>query len=446
VRKVLVANRGEIAVRVIRACRELGLSTVAVYSTADEDALHVRKADEAVCIGPPRARDSYLNIPALIQAAKQTRAEAIHPGYGFLAENASFAAACEEEGIVFVGPSADAIERMGDKALARTLAKEAGVPTVPGTEGTASLDEALATASQLGYPVMVKAAAGGGGRGIKVARGPDELGEVLTQAAREADAAFGDASLYVEKLLVDARHVEVQVLGDSHGNVIHLYERECSLQRRRQKLLEEAPSPALDTETRSAICEAAVRLASAVSYRSAGTLEFLLDASGAFYFIEMNTRIQVEHPVTEMVTGVDLVKEQLRVATGEPLSVAQAAVDLRGAAIELRINAEDADNDFMPSPGQITALELPGGPGVRVDTAIFDGYTIPPFYDSLVAKLIVWGRDRAEAIGRARRALQEFRVEGIKTTIPFHLALLDDPRFVAGDYHVDYLERKLAGV
>jgi acetyl-CoA carboxylase biotin carboxylase subunit len=446
VRKVLVANRGEIALRVIRACRELGLETVAVFSTADEGALHVRKADEAVCIGPPRARDSYLSIPALIQAAKQTGAEAIHPGYGFLAENAAFAAACEAEGIVFVGPSADATERMGDKALARTLAREARVPTVPGTDGTASLDEALATASQLGYPVMVKAAAGGGGRGIKVARGPDELGEVLTQAAREADAAFGDASLYVEKLLVDARHVEVQVLGDSRGDVIHLYERECSLQRRRQKLVEEAPSPALDPETRRGICEAAVRLATAVSYTSAGTLEFLLDSSGAFYFIEMNTRIQVEHPVTEMVTGIDLVKEQLRVAAGEPLSVRQGDVELRGAAIELRINAEDADNDFMPSPGQITALELPGGPGVRVDTAIFDGYTIPPFYDSLVAKLIVWGRDRAEAIERARRALQEFRVEGIKTTIPFHLALLDDPGFAAGDYHVDYLERKLAGV
>jgi acetyl-CoA carboxylase biotin carboxylase subunit len=446
VNAVLVANRGEIALRVIRACRELGLSTVAVYSTADEGALHVRKADEAVCIGPPRARDSYLNIPALIQAAKQSGAEAIHPGYGFLAENAAFAAACDEEGIVFVGPSAAAIERMGDKALARTLAREAGVPTVPGTAGTASLDEALATASQLGYPVMVKAAAGGGGRGIKVAHSPDELGEVLTHAAREADAAFGDPSLYVEKLLVDARHVEIQVLGDSHGNVVHLYERECSLQRRRQKLVEEAPSPALDEETRRAICEAAVRLASAVSYRSAGTLEFLLDASGAFYFIEMNTRIQVEHPVTEMVTGIDLVKEQLRVAMGEPLSFRQAELELRGAAIELRINAEDADNDFIPSPGQITALELPGGPGVRVDTAIFDGYTIPPFYDSLVAKLIVWGRDRAEAIERARRALQEFRVEGIKTTIPFHLALLDDPGFAAGDYHVDYLERKLAGV
>jgi acetyl-CoA carboxylase biotin carboxylase subunit len=446
VHKVLVANRGEIALRVIRACRELDLATVAVYSTADEEALHVRAADEAVCIGPPRARDSYLNAHALIQAAKQTAADSIHPGYGFLAENAEFAAACGAEGIAFVGPTSEAIERMGDKALARTLAREADVPTVPGTDGTASLDDVLATAAELGYPVMVKAAAGGGGRGIKVAQGPDELADVLAQAAREADAAFGDPSLYLEKLLVGARHVEVQVLGDSHGNVVHLYERECSLQRRRQKLLEEAPSPALDAEARRAITDAAVRLAVSVSYTSAGTLEFLLDASGAFYFIEMNTRIQVEHPVTELVTGVDLVKEQLRVAAGEALSLVQEDVVMRGTAIELRINAEDADNDFMPSPGQITALELPGGPGVRVDTAIFAGYRIPPFYDSLVAKLIVWGRDRPEAIARARRALQEFRIEGITTTIPFHLSLLDDPRFVAGDYDVDYLERRLAGV
>jgi acetyl-CoA carboxylase biotin carboxylase subunit len=444
VHKVLVANRGEIALRVIRACRELDLATVAVYSTADEEALHVRAADEAVCVGPPRARDSYLNGPALVQAAKQTGADAIHPGYGFLAENAEFAAACEADGVAFVGPTSDAIERMGDKALARTLAREADVPTVPGTDETGPLDEALATASDLGYPVMVKAAAGGGGRGIKVAHGPEDLAEVLAQAAREADSAFGNDSLYLEKLLVGARHVEVQVIGDSHGNVAHLYERECSLQRRRQKLLEEAPSPALDAETRRAITEAAVRLARSVSYTSAGTLESLLDASGSFYFIEMNTRIQVEHPVTELVTGVDLVKEQLRVAAGEPLSFVQKDVVLRGAAIELRINAEDADNDFMPSPGLITAVELPGGPGVRVDTAIFAGYTIPPFYDSLVAKLIVWGRDRAEAIARAKRALREFRIEGVTTTIPFHLSLLDDPRFVAGDYDVDYLERRLA--
>jgi acetyl-CoA carboxylase biotin carboxylase subunit len=444
IRKVLVANRGEIALRVTRACRELGLSTVAVYSTADETAGHVRAADESVCIGPPRARDSYLNAGALIQAAKQTGADAIHPGYGFLAENAAFARRCAEEEIVFVGPSADAIERMGDKAVARKLAGECGVPTVPGTEGTASTDEALATAAELGYPVMVKAAAGGGGRGIRVAAGPDELALVVTEAAREAEAAFGDASLYVEKLLVDARHVEVQVLGDTHGNVIHLYERECSLQRRRQKLVEESPSPALSENTRAAMCNAAVTLARGVGYTNAGTIEFLLDAGGSFHFIEMNTRIQVEHPVTEMITGIDLVKEQLRVASGEALSVAQADVRQIGAAIEFRVNAEDADDNFMPSPGTITTLDLPGGPGVRVDTAMYAGYTIPPFYDSLIAKLIVSGRDRDEALARGRRALGEFRVEGVTTTIPFHFALLDDPAVQTGDYHVDYLERKLA--
>ena len=444
IRKVLVANRGEIALRVTRACRELDLATVAVYSTADETAGHVRAADESVCIGPPRARDSYLNAGALIQAAKQTGADAVHPGYGFLAENAAFARQCAEEDIVFVGPSADAIDRMGDKAVARKLAGESGVPTVPGTEGTASTEEALETAEELGYPVMVKAAAGGGGRGIRVATGPDELAALVTEATREAEAAFGDPSLYVEKLLVDARHVEVQVLADAHGNTIHLYERECSLQRRRQKLVEESPSPALSPETRDAMCEAAVTLTRAVGYTNAGTIEFLLDAGGGFYFIEMNTRIQVEHPVTEMITGVDLVKEQLRVAAGEPLSVAQADVHQLGAAIEFRVNAEDADDNFMPSPGTIATLDLPGGPGVRVDTAMYAGYTIPPFYDSLVAKLIVSGRDRDEALARGRRALGEFRVEGVTTTIPFHLALLDDPAVRSGDYHVDYLERKLA--
>jgi acetyl-CoA carboxylase biotin carboxylase subunit len=444
IRKVLVANRGEIALRVLRACRELGLEAVAVYSTADETAGHVVAASEAVCIGPPRARDSYLNVAALVQAAKQTGADAIHPGYGFLAENAAFARVCADEDLVFVGPSAAAIEQMGDKAVARTLARASGVPTVPGTEGTASVDEALETAAELGYPVMVKAAAGGGGRGIRVAVGPDELATLVVEAGREAEAAFGDASLYVEKLLVDARHVEVQVLGDAHGNVIHLFERECSLQRRRQKLVEESPSPALSPETRTEMCEAAVRLARSVGYTSAGTIEFLLDAAGSFYFIEMNTRIQVEHPVTEMTTGVDLVKEQLRVAAGERLSVSQADVRQAGAAIEFRVNAEDADQGFAPSPGTITRLDLPGGPGVRVDTAMYAGYAIPPFYDSLVAKLIVSGRDRDEAIARGRRALGEFRVEGITTTIPFHLALLDDPAVQAGDYHVDYLERKLA--
>jgi acetyl-CoA carboxylase, biotin carboxylase subunit len=443
--KVLVANRGEIALRVIRACRELGLGTVAVFSTADQDALHVRRADEAICIGPPHARESYLNVQAIMQAARHSGADAVHPGYGFLAENSAFAAACRDEGLVFVGPSPEAIEAMGDKAEARRLAASAGVPTIPGTEGKASLEEALEAAAEIGYPVMVKAAAGGGGRGIRAARDEGELGELVAQAAMEAGAAFGDDSLYLEKLLVDARHVEVQVLGDSHGNLIHLFERECSLQRRRQKLLEEAPSPVLDPETRTAMTDAALRVARAADYESAGTVEFLLDRGGSFYFIEMNTRIQVEHPVTEMVTGVDLVKEQLRIARGEPLSVSQEEVVIVGAAIEARINAEDPERAFLPSPGEITALELPGGPGVRVDTAAYAGYHVPPFYDSLIAKLICWGRDREEAIARTQRALGEFRVEGISTTIPFHLELLADEDVRAGDYHVEFLEHRAAG-
>jgi acetyl-CoA carboxylase biotin carboxylase subunit len=445
VQRVLVANRGEIAVRVVRACRELGLGTVAVYSTADQDALHVRLADESVCIGPPHARDSYLNVQALLGAAKKAGADAVHPGYGFLAENARFAAACEDAGLVWIGPAPAVIEEMGDKAVARRLAEQAGVPTVPGTDGVVSPDGALGIAREIGYPVMVKAAAGGGGRGIRTAGSEEELATVLTDAQREADAAFGDSSVYLEKLLVGARHVEVQVLGDTRGNVVHLFERECSLQRRRQKLFEESPSPALDDAAREAIAGAAVRLARAVGYTSAGTLEFLLDSSGAFYFIEMNTRIQVEHPVTEMVTGVDLVKEQLRVAAGEPLSVAQEDVRLDGAAIEFRINAEDPERMFLPSPGEITALELPGGPGVRVDTAAYAGWRVPPFYDSLVAKLIVWGRDRDEAMARGRRALTELRVDGIKTTAPFHLELLDDPDVRAGRYDVAWLERRAGG-
>jgi acetyl-CoA carboxylase biotin carboxylase subunit len=441
VQKVLIANRGEIALRVIRACRELDLPTVAVFSTADQDALHVRRADEAVCIGPPHARESYLNVEAMLQAARQSGADAVHPGYGFLAENADFAAACRDEGLVFVGPSPDAIEAMGDKVAARRLAAGAGAPTIPGTESTTSVEEALEAAGEIGYPVLIKAAAGGGGRGIRAARAEEELAELLAQAAMEADAAFGDGSLYLEKLLVDARHVEVQVLGDAHGNLIHLFERECSLQRRRQKLFEESPSPALDAETRDAMTGAALRIAAAVSYENAGTIEFLLDRDGAFYFIEMNTRIQVEHPVTELVTGIDIVKEQLRVARGEPLSVTQDEVAVAGTAIEVRINAEDPEREFLPSPGEITALELPGGPGVRVDTAAYAGYHVPPFYDSLVAKLICAGRDRAEAIARTRRALGEFVVGGILTTIPFHLELLGDPAVEAGDYHVEFLER-----
>ena len=440
--KVLVANRGEIAVRVIRACRELGLASVAVFSTADEHALHVRLADEAVCIGPPHARESYLNAAAIIEAARKANADAVHPGYGFLAENAPFASACRDAGLVWVGPSPETIEAMGDKARARQLAAGSGAPTIPGSDGTASLEEALEVAGTIGYPVLIKAAAGGGGRGIRAARDETELAELVTQAATEAEAAFGDSSLYLEKLLVDARHVEVQVLGDAHGNLIHLFERECSLQRRRQKLLEESPSPALDPKTRTAMTDAALRIARAASYENAGTIEFLLDGNGDFYFIEMNTRIQVEHPVTEMVTGIDLVKEQLRVAAGERLSIAQEEVELDGAAIEVRINAEDPERAFLPSPGEITGLALPGGPGVRVDTAAFAGYHVPPFYDSLVAKLICWGRDRDEALARTRRALEEFVVEGIKTTVPFHLELLDDLSVRAGDYHVEFLEQR----
>ena len=440
--KVLVANRGEIALRVIRACRELGLRSVAVYSTVDEKALHVRRADEAVCIGPPHARESYLNVAAIMEAARQSGADAVHPGYGFLAENAAFAAACRDDGLVFVGPSPEAIEVMGDKARARQLAANAGAPTIPGTEGTATAAEAVGIASEIGYPVLIKAAAGGGGRGIRAARNEAELAELAEQAAMEAEAAFGDSSIYVEKLLTDARHVEVQVLGDNDGNLVHLFERECSLQRRRQKLLEESPSTALDAETREAMTTAALRIAAAVDYVNAGTIEFLLDREGAFYFIEMNTRIQVEHPVTELVTGVDLVKEQLRIAAGEPMSVRQENLELDGAAIEVRINAEDPTRSFLPSPGEITSLELPGGPGVRIDSAAYAGYHVPPFYDSLVAKLICWGRDRAEAIARTRRALDEFVVEGIKTTIPFHLELLADPAVQAGDYHVEFLEQR----
>ncbi len=437
--RVLVANRGEIALRVIRACRELELETVAVYSSADQSALHVRKADEAICIGKASARHSYLNHDALISAAQESGADAVHPGYGFLSENAQFARRCEEAGLVWVGPPPAAIDQMGDKAAARKLAQQAGVPVVPGSEGTVSPADAVGVAEGIGYPVMIKAAGGGGGRGIRIARSPDELESSAKEAAREAEAAFGNPSLYLEKLIEIPRHVEVQVLADGQGNVVHLYERECSLQRRRQKLLEESPSPGLDPQTREEMAAAAVRLAEAAEYASAGTVEFLLDRDQGFYFIEMNTRIQVEHPVTEMITGVDLVKEQLRVAAGEPLAIKQAEISQQGAAIEFRITAENPEADFQPSPGQIEGLELPGGPGVRVDTAIYDGYTIPPFYDSLVAKLIVWGRDREEAIARGRRALEEFEIGGIDTTIRFHRRILDDDGFLRGQYHTDYL-------
>jgi acetyl-CoA carboxylase biotin carboxylase subunit len=440
--KVLVANRSEIALRVVRACRELGATSVAVYSDADEEALHVRHADEAVNIGPPPAGKSYLDVEAIVEAAKETGADAVHPGYGFLAENAAFAAACRDAGLVFVGPSAEAIEKMGNKSAARRLAEESDVPVVPGSEESASADEAVETVGEIGYPVMVKAAAGGGGRGIRVADNEEELRKSVQVAKREAESAFGDGSIYLEKFLAGPRHVEVQVMADHEGNVIHLYERECSMQRRRQKVLEEAPSPGISDEVRERMCDAAVRLAREAGYANAGTVEFLVEGDD-FYFIEMNTRIQVEHPVTEMLTGVDLVKEQILVASGEPLSLKQEDVPFVGHAMEFRINAEDPDQDFMPSPGEITSLEVPGGPGVRVDSAIYQGYTIPPFYDSLVGKLVVWGLDREEAIKRSGRALREYRLEGIKTTIPLHLRLLEDDAFRSGEYHTGYLEELL---
>jgi acetyl-CoA carboxylase biotin carboxylase subunit len=440
-RKVLIANRSEIARRVLRTCRELDLATVAVYSDADSEALHVREADEAVPLGKPHARESYLNVEKLIDAARQTGADAIHPGYGFLSESSRFAEACEAAGVTFVGPSAGAIAAMGDKAAARRLARDAGVPVVPGTDASADLESALRGADEVGYPVMVKAAAGGGGRGIRIARDANELRGLVPDAAREAEAAFGDASLYVEKLLERARHVEIQVLGDRRGNVVHLYERECSLQRRRQKLVEESPSPALDSSTREAMARAAVSLAEAVGYTSAGTVEFLVDEDERFYFIEMNTRLQVEHGVTEMVTGTDLVREQLLVAAGEPLEFSQDDVTPNGSSIEFRVNAEDPERDFQPSPGRIESVELPGGPGVRVDTAIYAGFTVPPFYDSLIAKLLVWAPTREQALRRGPRALEEFRIEGVETTIPLHLRLMEDERVLSGDFHTGYLEQ-----
>jgi acetyl-CoA carboxylase biotin carboxylase subunit len=442
--KVLVANRGEIALRVVRACQELGVAAVAVYSDADESALHVLHADEAVRIGPPPAGKSYLKVEALIDAARETGAEAVHPGYGFLAENAAFAATVRDAGLAFIGPSAEAIEKMGNKSAARRLAREAEVPVVPGSDDAASADEAAETADGIGYPIMVKAAAGGGGRGIRVAGDEEGLRKAVQVARREAEAAFGNGTLYLEKLLVAPRHVEVQVMGDHEGNVIHLYERECSMQRRRQKVLEEAPSPGISAGLREKMTGAAVRLAREAGYANAGTVEFLVEGE-EFYFIEMNTRIQVEHPVTEMLTGVDLVKEQIRVAAGEPLSLAQEDVPFVGHAMEFRVNAEDPDQDFMPSPGEVSFLDVPGGPGVRVDSAIYQGYKIPPFYDSMVGKLVVWALTREEAISRARRALREYRLEGIKTTIPLHLRLLEEDAFRSGEYHTGYLEELLNG-
>jgi len=441
--KVLIANRGEIALRVIRACKELGIATVAVFSEADRECLHVRFADDDVCIGRPPSRDSYLNIPRIIAAAEITGADAIHPGYGFLAENAEFAEIVRTSGIAFIGPTPDQIRKMGDKAAARKLAQELKVPTVPGSPGPVeSLDDALPIAEQIGFPVIIKAAAGGGGKGMRVATDADAFTQAFNLARQEALAAFGSDQVYIEKYLARPRHIEIQIMGDQHGNVMHLCERDCSIQRRHQKLIEEAPSPALTQELRDAIGGAAVRLAEAIQYAGAGTIEFLLDQDGSFYFMEMNTRIQVEHPVTEMCTNFDLVKEQIRVAAGEPLSLVLHGNRLRGHAIECRVNAEDPARNFQPSPGLITAFHPPGGPGVRVDTHIYHGYTVPPYYDSLLAKVIVHGNDRDEAIARMRQALDSFIIEGVTTTIPFLGRVMRHPDFVAGNVDTKFLERE----
>jgi acetyl-CoA carboxylase biotin carboxylase subunit len=442
-KKVLIANRGEIALRIIRACRELGILTVAVYSEADRESLHVRFADDDVCIGPPPARDSYLKIPQIIAAAEITGADAIHPGYGFLAENAEFAEIVGASNITFIGPTPDQIRKMGDKAEARRLAEEAGVPVVPGTGGTiGDVDAALAAARDVGFPVIIKAAAGGGGKGMRVAADEEEFARLFQLARSEALAAFGNDAVYLEKYLERPRHVEIQVFGDRHGRVAHLSERDCSVQRRHQKLIEEAPSPAVTPELRERMGEAAVRLASRIDYVGAGTIEYLLNGDGSFYFMEMNTRIQVEHPVTEMTTSVDLVKEQIRVAAGEPLSIPEAGIGLRGHAIECRVNAEDAARNFQPCPGVVTTFHPPGGPGVRVDTHIYAGYTVPPYYDSLIAKVIVRGHDRTEALARMHQALDSFIIEGVTTTIPFLGRVIRHPAFQRGEVDTRFVERE----
>jgi acetyl-CoA carboxylase biotin carboxylase subunit len=443
--KILIANRGEIALRVIYACRELGIKTVAVYSEADEHSLHVRFADEDVCIGPARSTDSYLNVPAIISAAEITGADAIHPGYGFLSESAYLAEVCEACHIKFIGPDPNVIRLMGDKARARRAMKKAGVPTLPGSDGPVQGEEqAVKIARELGYPVIIKAVAGGGGRGMRVVRNQDELARSLKTAVREAEASFGVGDVYLEKYVEHPRHIEIQVLGDHHGNVIHLGERECSIQRRHQKLIEEAPSPALTGRQRRKLGATVVDAARAVQYTNAGTFEFLLDSAGHFFFLEANTRLQVEHPVTEFVTGVDIVKEQIRIAAGKRLSVRQSDVEVRGHAIECRINAEDPVT-FVPSPGVITAFSVPGGPGIRVDTYAHSDCTVSPYYDSLIAKVVSYGRDRREAVARMRRALEMTVIEGIRTSIPMHLRILADEDFLAGRLSTSFMERFLPG-
>jgi acetyl-CoA carboxylase biotin carboxylase subunit len=446
-RKILIANRGEIALRILSACRELGVKTVAVYSEADRNSLHVRFADEAICIGPPRSSESYLNIPQVISAAEIANVDAIHPGYGFLSENANFAEVCEASHITFIGPAPDAIRLMGEKDKAREAMGAAGLPIIPGSPGIVpDEDSAKRIAAEIGYPIMIKAAEGGGGRGMRIVRDSHELIPMFRTARTEAEQAFGSPNVYMEKLIEHPRHIEFQVLGDKHGNLVHLGERECSLQRRHQKVLEESPSVAVDAATRKKVGKQVVDALKKLGYSSAGTVEFLREESGNLYFIEMNARIQVEHPVTEMVTGVDLVKSQIRVAAGEKLNeVLAAPIEFRGHAIECRINAEDPET-FVPSAGRITAFRVPGGPGIRVDTACYADCVIPPYYDSLIAKLIAYGDTRAEAIARMNRGLDGFVVEGIKTTVPLHKRILADPDFIAGKFDTHFLDRKVAVV
>ena len=441
-KKILIANRGEIALRVIRACKEMGIESVAVHSTADANSMAVRLADESVCIGPPKSHDSYLNIPAILSAAALTGADAIHPGYGFLSENAQFARMVEEHGFAFIGPTPEHIEQMGDKVMAKKTVKALGIPVVPGSDGgVEDADEGLKLAEDMGFPVIIKAASGGGGKGMQVVHESSEFKELFSRARTEAKANFGDDTVYIEKFLQQPRHIEIQVFGDTHGNAIHLAERDCSIQRRHQKLVEEGPSPVLSEELRHEIGSLSAKAVRDMGYRGAGTIEYLYE-DGKFYFMEMNTRIQVEHPVTEMITGIDLIAEQIRVAAGEELSFQKERFHLRGHAIEVRINAEDPDT-FMPSPGTITQFHAPGGLGVRFDSAIYGGYSIPPYYDSMVGKLIVHGRNRAECIRRLRRAIRETVVEGIKTTLPLHYWITEQPEFIDGSYTIKWLEEQL---
>ncbi|KRU26314.1 biotin carboxylase subunit of acetyl-CoA carboxylase [Clostridium sporogenes] len=443
-KKILVANRGEIAVRIIRACREMGIETVAIYSEADKDALHVQLADEAVCIGPPSSKDSYLNMYNIISATVLTGSQAIHPGFGFLSENSKFANMCKDCNIVFIGPDSETINKVGNKSNARDIMIRAGVPVIPGSNGVIhNEEEALNIAEEIGYPVVVKASAGGGGRGIRIVHSKENMIKAFNTAKSEAKGAFGDDSMYVEKFIKNPRHIEFQILGDNYGNIIHLGERDCSLQRRNQKVLEEAPSPRMNEELRKRMGDVAIKAAKAVEYKNAGTIEFLLDEDGSFYFMEMNTRIQVEHPITEMVTGVDILKEQIKIAYGEKLNIKQKDIKIQGHAIECRINAEDYKNGFRPCPGKIENLYIPGGLGVRLDSSVYSGYTIPPYYDSMIGKLIAYGRNREETIQIMKRALGELIIEGVNTNIDFQFIILEDENFIKGEYTTKYIEKML---